>query len=244
MADQQSSVSQGRKTWQILALIGIGSLALGAAFFVLGPEQIVAYIEAASDWVEANLILSLLLFIIWAFVSQLVISPTGALTLLIGGYLLGGLAGIAYYAMTFVSGLVVYDGVRRGGSSWTLPDQVRGLSIEKLKRAARQEGLGLVATMRVIPFFPPPLVAIASGSLEISRRDFMIGTLTTAWIVPLIVSLFGSTMGSILDAANPDDRISNGMTIGLLLLTLAFSVFIALRLFRRLQAVPEGTSDG
>lgn len=243
MADQDLSKSESRKNWRVLIGILIGSVVLAAAFFALGPQQIVEYIEATSDWVESHFILSVCIFLLWAFVSQLLIAPTGALTLLIGGYLLGGSAGLGYYVMTVLSGLVVYDGVRRGGSNWTLPDQVRGLSIEKLKRAARQEGFGLVATMRVLPFFPPPLVAIVSGSLEISRRDFTIGTLTTAWIVPLIVALVGSTMGSILDAANPNDLMAGGVSFGLLLLALVFFVFIALRLFRRLQETTGDAQD-
>ena len=243
MADQQTSQAKGQKNWRILIGIVFGSIVLAIAFFALGPQQIVEYIEAASDWVENHILLSLAIFLIWAFVSQLLIAPTGALTLLIGGYLLGGSAGLAYYVMTFLSGLVVYDGVQRGGSSWALPDQVRGLSIEKLKKAARQEGLGLVATMRVLPFFPPPLVAMVSGSLEISRRDFIIGTLTTAWIVPLIVALVGSTMGSILDAANPKDLMAGGVSFGLLLLALVFSVFVAFRLFRRLQDTSDRAAN-
>lgn len=243
MADQEPTNAESRKSWLVLIGILLGSIALAFAFFTLGPQQIVEYVEATSDWVETHFVLSVCIFLLWAFLSQLLIAPTGALTLLIGGYLLGGAAGLGYYAMTVISGWVVYDGVRRGGSNWTLPDQVRGLSIEKLKKAARLEGFGLVATMRVLPFFPPPLVAIVSGSLEISRRHFTIGTVATAWIVPLIVALVGSTMGSILDAANPNDRMAGGVSFGLLLLALLFFVFIALRMFRRLQESSGGAQD-
>lgn len=211
---------------------------------MLGPQEIVARVEAASDWTQRYLILSFLVFLVWALVSQLFIAPTGALTLLLGGYLLGWPAGVAYAVMTVLSGLIVFDHVGRTGQANALPKSLQSLKLDRLSRAARQEGFGLVASMRVIPFFPPPLVAMASRILEINRRDFVLGTVATAWIVPVIVASVGGTMSSMLDATDPGEMMSGGVSAGILIIALLISVVVAFRVFLRMQAPAEGAQHG
>lgn len=244
VANEANTAAIGKKTWFVIAIIFIGSIALAGVFVVLGPEEIVRRLEAVSGWTQRYLIVSFLIFLVWAFVSQLFIAPTGALTLLIGGYLLGWPAGMAYAAMTLVSGVIVFDNVRRDGAGGALPAGLKSFKLDRLSDAARQEGLGLVASMRVIPFFPPPLVAMASRVLEINRRDFLIGTLATAWIVPVIVAAVGGTMSSLLDATDPGDLMSGGVSVAILVIALLVSVVAAFRVFRRLQAPAEEAPHG
>ncbi len=161
--------------------------------------------QLLGGWVHATPDPALLLAVFaWYFVSQLVILPSGTLSILATGALFGWPAGALYFLAMVLSGQFLHLLARqdRGAARRTLeralPEKLRhGLPWRLLERAEHRE-ITTTVMLRLLPVAPSAICPLVVGSIGGSSRALAMGTLLTGWIRPIALALVGQAAGQAL----------------------------------------------
>ena len=140
----------------------------------------------------------------WYFVSQLVILPSGTLSILVTGALFGWPAGAMYFLAMVLSGQLLHlfarqdRGAARQALERALPEKLRhGLLWRLLERAEHRE-VTTTVMLRLLPVAPSAICPLVVGSIGGSSRALAIGTALTGWIRPIALALVGQAAGQAL----------------------------------------------
>lgn len=231
-----------RRSLLMLGLaIVVASAMVAALLLGVGPAALIETLERLTSWIRANALLALLVLALWSFVSQLAAVPSGTLTMLAGGFLLGWPSAVAYFAAMVIAGQVVHAGARHGLNEPALRwiDRMHQrwptADIAAWTEAARREGIIVSAALRSLPFLPSAGGALVAGGLGVTGRDFLLGTLLAGWIRPLSFALIGASLSALTIAREPIDLTATGAGIAILVFAAAAPALAAARCFRRLR---------
>lgn len=240
--------AEARASWRgsnavLLALVGailLVSAAITGLWLIAGPVAVVQALEQAVAWIRAHPGASLAVLALWSFVIQLAPAPSGTLTMLAAGFLLGWPAALTYFAAMAVSGQLVHAGVRAGLGD--APERWIGMLQKRWPRsdmrqwsaAARREGVVVTAALRSLPFLPSAGAAIAAAGLGVSSRAFLQGTLLAGWIRPFAVVTIGAAMSSLAEASRPIDLTATGAGLAIIAIAIIGPGVAAARCLRRI----------
>ncbi|WP_375458660.1 TVP38/TMEM64 family protein [uncultured Enterovirga sp.] len=197
-----------------LLLLAIPLVASLAAYLVAGselwqPDAILARRDALKGVVEAQPLLSLVLFmaVYFAIISSAL--PVGPPMSLIAGFLFGRWVGTPAILLAATAGAVVVFGLARLSAQTSLADRVRarlGPIYETISADLRRNAFGYLLAMRLVPVFPFFAVNVAAGLFGLPLRTFVLATLIGRMPGTFVYVSLGEEIGrvtSIADLASP-----------------------------------------
>jgi uncharacterized membrane protein YdjX (TVP38/TMEM64 family) len=172
-----------KKKSLLARLAPLAVLAAGfAAFFALGGQQYLdleaaqALLQDMNDWVQANLWLAVLAYMVF-YALAVSISVPGALWFTIGsGFLFGPFlgTGVAVFGAT-VGATIIFLAARYAFADWAR-NKFPGY-IKKLQDGFKQDAFSYVMILRLIPALPFFGINIATAVLNVPVRAYFFGTL-------------------------------------------------------------------
>jgi uncharacterized membrane protein YdjX (TVP38/TMEM64 family) len=166
------------------------------------------------DWIAGHLLggwaeatpdpVLLLAVFVWFFVSQLVILPSGTLSILMTGALFGWWVGLLYYVAMFLSGQLLHllarqdRGAARQALARALPEKLRHGVLWRLMERAERRGIATTVMLRLLPIAPSAICPLIVGSIGGASGRLAVGTLLSGWARPVSIALVGQAAGHAL----------------------------------------------
>jgi uncharacterized membrane protein YdjX (TVP38/TMEM64 family) len=197
-----------------LLLLAIPIAASIAAYLVAGaeiwqPDAILARRDALKTAVEAQPLLSLVLFmaVYFAIISSAL--PVGPPMSLIAGFLFGRWVGTAAIMTAATAGAVVVFGLARLSAQTDVAERMRarlGPVYRTISEDLRRNAFGYLLAMRLVPIFPFFAVNVAAGLFGLPLRIFILATLIGRLPGTFVYVSLGEEIGRvsrIADLASP-----------------------------------------
>jgi len=196
--------------WPLVGLAGLSIVAIVIGAGWLNSGTVVRSLQLVQDWSAHHPAALLALYVVWSTAVQCIVVPTGSLTMIAGGYLLGYVAGPFYLGAMLLSGAIVHGlsgfpliaklverAARRGASSgvWAY---LAGFTQRMAKRP-----ILLSALLRLVPVLPSAGISFLARQFAVRGRDFFVGTLLTGWIRPVSYAALGASLPSIESLGSP-----------------------------------------
>jgi uncharacterized membrane protein YdjX (TVP38/TMEM64 family) len=190
-------------------LLPLGILLLGlVAFFALGGPQYLdadrarALLGDINGWVEENLILALLAYVIF-YTLAVSISVPGALWFTIGaGFLFGPIYGTGVAVIGATCGAtIIFLAARFAFADW-VREKFPGY-IAKLQDGFSRDAFSYILILRLIPALPFFGINIATALLNVPVRAFFFGTLFGVIPGAYVYATVGSTISRAADQGVP-----------------------------------------
>lgn len=200
---------------------------LGGIAAALNHEAVLNVVSATQEGGADVLTVTVVLFL-WYFASQLVIAPSGTITLIMGGVVLGPLAGVLYFVAMLMAGAILHTLARPGYREVErlVRRLVKGRSLRSftyaMMRQSRRSPISTTAALRLLPIVPSAGCALLAAAAGSDLRGFILGTVATGWIRPLAFAAFAEEVRRSLQAPSfqPEALIFNPV----LLITVFFLV--------------------
>ena len=234
MASSGAGANSGQaRRLGLLALVLLGVLSAAGIYWLTaggGAAWVAATVRALDAEVKANYLTALVIFSLLAFVLQLLVLPTGTITMLTGGFIFGApIAAFIYYVAQLFAAPLVFGASRLGFGRFA-DEKIGGLAerdksgrLAAILEIARSEGILAAIALRLAPVITSPLVPILAATAGISLKSLMIGSLLASWIRPLFWASVGATVHSVAQITNPSEILSK-VSLKPLLLAFAKSV--------------------
>ncbi len=233
--------------------VGLAALAVLALLSVAGIYWLTAAggagwvaetIRALDAQVKANYLVALVAFLCLAFVLQLLVLPTGTITMLAGGFLFGApiAAGLYYVAQLFAAPVVF--GAARLGFGRFADEKIGGLvqrdksgRLAAILEIARSEGVLAAVALRLAPVITSPVVPILAATAGIQLTSLMTGSVLASWIRPLFWASIGATVHSVAQITNPSEILQKVSLTPILLAFAAAALLFVLRIVLKARTV-------
>jgi uncharacterized membrane protein YdjX (TVP38/TMEM64 family) len=187
-------MSNGRKV-----IYGVGALVLLGALFFFG-RQAAQYVPRFAAWVDGLGFWGPLVFILGYALATVAFIP-GSLLTLAAGALFGLGRGTLYAFLGATLGASAAFLIARYGARKPIERKIAGnAKFEAIDRAVSQEGLKIVALLRLSPVFPFTLLNYALGLTQVKFRDYLLACLA---MLPgtLLYVYYGKAIGSVAAVA-------------------------------------------
>lgn len=210
MSERPSRRSQRRpglrvgRAVQVALVLALLSVSIG--LILLRPDLVA---ELQGELLQnPSLSIALLggLFVLFSL-SQVIILPSGTALLLATGALLGPISGVIYaIAMTATAPLVyltarAHPREARRVVIRSLPaGRWRKRLMATLRSMQKHPVLG-TAILRLMPVIPSAVTCLSAGALGVPLRGFLLGSVLTGPIRPVVISTLGYTAGAALTGA-------------------------------------------
>ena len=228
----------------LIVLACMALLSVVATLAVLSTIETAA-IEPAlvhlATWVEINPWTAAGLFLTWAIAANLIVIPSGSLTLVVAGFFAGAwIPALLWWGAQVVTAPIVHA---IGGRCIDPETVERWLghalprsSIDTLRIAARRESLLASTLLRLTPLLPGAPGAVIAAAVGIPRHTFTAGTLAVGWIRPLYFASLGAALPALQD---PSDllTIKTLLPLGLIFVLSALALGLRVWLDRRQRAL-------
>ncbi|MFM9942533.1 MAG: hypothetical protein ACKVP7_23895 [Hyphomicrobiaceae bacterium] len=246
MAASDPGASSGKaRRIGLLALLALGTLSAVGIYWLTaggGAAWVATTIRALDAEVKANFLTAIVIFSLLAFVLQLLVLPTGTITMLTGGFIFGApIAAFIYYvAQLFAAPLV--HGASRLGFGRFADEKIAGLAerdssgrLAGILHIARSEGVLAAVALRLAPVITSPLVPIIAATAGITLKSLMIGSVLASWIRPLFWASVGATVHSVAQITNPSDILAKVSLKPLLLAFAAAALLFVARIYLKMR---------
>lgn len=169
------------------------------------------FLVMALDRSAEHLFGALLVLFCICFVLFLTVMPLGTVTIIIAGYFLGPLAGVAQYVALVAASMVLYE-LGRDSDPERLGRRLADFpAITRVAGLARRRGILFTVSMRLVPVVPSAVASLGASYFSVSRRDFLTGTLLAGWCRPVGFALLG-TLGRFAPVCGIDPSIGGIFT--------------------------------
>lgn len=228
--------------WQRLAPLAVLVAGLAAFFALGGPqyldaEQAQTLLRQMDGWVQANLWLAVLAYIVF-YALAVSISVPGALWFTIGsGFLFGAIigTGVAVLGAT-IGATIIFLAARYAFADWVrakFPGYV-----EKLQDGFSRDAFTYIVILRLIPALPFFGINIATALLNVPVRAYFFGTLVGVIPGAYVYATVGATLKRAADSGIPS--FSALLTPELIGAMVAFAVLAILPLIYRRMTANKG----
>lgn len=228
----------------LLALVAMAlfSVAATAATLLFGDAtSIEVLLVEISIWVETNPATAIALFMLWALAANLIVIPSGSLTLVLAGFFVGAwVPALVWWSAQIITAPIVHTIGGRcidpGLVERWLGRALPRASIETLRIAARREALLSSVLLRLTPLLPGAPGAVIAAAIGIPTRTFTLGTFAVGWIRPLYFASLGAALPAL---QNPADlmTVKTLLPLGLLFGLSALALGARVWLDRRQRAL-------
>ena len=222
------------------AYLGIGllvALALAAHLAgwtdLLDPQVVLAKSQALQQLARAHPILAPLAFVAAYLAVAALALPAAALLSLLGGFLFGRWLGTVLVLVSATGGALIVFLLARSAIGEPLRRRA-GPLYEKISGNMRENAVGYLLFLRLVPLFPFFLVNLVAALFEIKTRTFVLTTFFGIAPATFIFVNFGREIGAV---SNPRDLLSPGIIVALSGLGLLALVPVA---YRRWRGEPAG----
>lgn len=212
----------------------IGLFLLAFIIFVIVDSTTTGYlrsgINTALQWIEANPVAGMFVFMLVYFVATVIFVPGSILTLA-AGFVFANAFGLG--VGLFLGTLAVFIGASAGAivsfllGRFLLRDWVKGLAgkyavFEALDIALAEKGLRIMTLLRLSPIIPFNAVNYIAGVTSISFLNYCIALFA---ILPgtILYVFLGASAGSLADSANSGDNMT--VTIVVIVVGAVFGIF-------------------
>lgn len=198
-------------------------VALLAAFFTTDLKNYASYTWLQDNYlilmafVEQNLILAVILYIVGYAVIVAASLPAATLVTLLGGFLFGWFFGTIFTVIGATVGATILFQVARTSFGEPLRKKVQPY-IGKMEKGFREDEFHYLMFLRLMPAFPFFVVNLVPAFLGVSLRMFVITTFIGIIPGTSIFNFIGSGLGDILasgEAFDPAKAASPEILIGL-----------------------------
>ena len=215
-------------------------IALTAAGFVLlrglGWDSLARHQTQLTDWVAANPVRSVTLFVVAYIMTAALSLPQGALLTVTGGFLFGTALGCTLSVTSATIGASILLVIVRSAFAQALHRNRHRIPQQVQTRLAR-DGFSYLLALRLVPLFPFWLVNLAAAVAGVRLAAFIPATFLGIAPASFVLSSIGSGIGSILaEGRTPDLSILFSPRILLPLLGLAGLSLLPILLRRRSDA--------
>lgn len=174
----ESGLSASRlRLWAALGLCAIGGLV--AALF---HQTVMDAALSMQPGLRGVAITAAILFL-WFLGSQLVLAPSGTISIVLGGVAVGPLAGVLYFAAMLTAGAAVQRLARPvpGQAERLIRHFAPGRPARRFARTAlrrmRRAPIAATAALRLVPVAPSAACALTLAAAGVSHRSLTVGTL-------------------------------------------------------------------
>lgn len=180
----------------LVALIGFFALGLHRYFTL---DALRDNRDALRTWVEADPVLAMAIFVA-AYAAAVAISFPGASILTIfGGFLFGLWPGTPLIVVAATIGATIVFFAAKTALGDMLSKKAGGFAA-RMEKGFREGELSYMFILRLAPVFPFWAVNIASGLMNVSLRNFLIGTFFGIIPGSFVYASIGAGAGATLDA--------------------------------------------
>ena len=185
-------------------LVGIFVAIAVAAHFsgvtdVFSPDVILAKRQAFQDLAAAHPVLAPLVFsAVYVSVAALAL-PVAAILSLLGGFLFGVWLGAALVLVSASAGALIVFLLARSAIGEPLRRKA-GPLYEKVATNMRENAVGYLLFMRLVPLFPFFLVNLVAALFDMTARNFILATFIGMAPATIIYVNFGSQIGTVASA--------------------------------------------
>ncbi len=190
----------------ILILVVLFFLSALSIYVLVQTPRLVVSFQNIYTTVHDNFILFTVLFCVWQLTIQLTAIPLGTVSFVFGCFLLGSKVSIVMTVLGIVLAIwPIYWIVDRlppvtdSGPLWRLSHRLKR-NLPTLSTELRRSGLLTSIALRLAPVFPGGIATASAALLGIPIRTYLIGTLLTAWIKPVVLAVSVVGMETIAEA--------------------------------------------
>lgn len=229
----------------LLALVVIGALSAAGIYWLTaggGASWVAATVRVLDAEVKANYLTAIAIFVFLAFVLQLLVLPTGTITMLTGGFLFGApIAAAIYYIAQLFAAPLVFGASRMGFGSFAdeklggIAERDKSGRLATILHLARSEGVLAAVALRLAPVITSPIVPILAATAGIRLQSLMLGSVLASWIRPLFWASIGATVHSVAQITNPSEILEKVSLKPLLLAFAAAALLFGARIYLKLR---------
>lgn len=190
--------------WLVYSAV-CAAAALGFALFRQDIYDAILAANALQGWALA---LALALLAGYFFVSQLVIIPSGTLSLILAGVVFGPVSGLLYFLAMLAAcpPAHAFGRLRPEEADAFLARHVRSdrhrMRMLRLLARIRSAPVALTAALRLAPVLPSAGCALLAGAAGVSLRGVMTGTVLAGWVRPVAIAVLGDQIWRIIREAD------------------------------------------
>ncbi|MGP1276139.1 MAG: VTT domain-containing protein [Caulobacterales bacterium] len=204
MAERRAARSVPLVRWGLYALICL----VAALVFIRFRQDIFDAILAANALEGWTLAGALAVLAVYFLISQLVIIPSGTLSLILAGVAFGPVTGLIYYAAMLLACPPVhaFGRLHPERADAFLERHVRSdnqrARVRRILSRVRAAPIALTAALRLVPVLPSAGSALLAGAAGISMKAALTGTLAAGWIRPVAIALAGDQIWRLMREAD------------------------------------------
>lgn len=173
-------------------VVAAASILIFAVWSMSQSSTACSMIADASHYVADRYMLIITLLMIWSFFLFLTVMPLGTATILLAGYFLGPIAGLAQFASLALASFILYENGRERDPARLERDLSLYPKLAGYAGLARRHGFWFSVLMRLVPVVPSAVASLAAAFFSVSRREFLLATLLAGWVRPVGFAVLGS----------------------------------------------------
>ena len=187
--------------YRILAALALCVLG-GAAAAVFHESVLDAALSTEPG--STGLAITAAILFAWFLGSQLVLAPSGTVSVVLGGVALGPLAGVLYFIAMVIAGVAVHSLARPAPREAErlvqrfAPGRFWRRHAYGAVRRIRHAPIQSTAALRLLPVAPSAACALIVTLAGASLKGMVAGTLATGWVRPLGFAIFGDQIWRVL----------------------------------------------
>jgi uncharacterized membrane protein YdjX (TVP38/TMEM64 family) len=173
-------------------LVAIVSVTALAGWNFLSPVSACDVAKPAVSAASDHLLVGLLLVFVCSSLLFLTVLPLGTATILIAGYLLGPVAGLAQYFAVILTSVILFE-VGRERDPEEIKRQLAAYpALSRLFETVGSRGLWVSCLLRLVPVVPSAVASLCASFIGLRRRDFILGTVLAGWVRPIGFACVGA----------------------------------------------------
>jgi uncharacterized membrane protein YdjX (TVP38/TMEM64 family) len=189
-----------KRLWPLLALLAAAGFVLTMGWHrYLTLEELAANREALRAFIDANMLLSVAIFIALYVATVALSLPGGAVLTIAGGFLFGWVFGGVAAIVGATIGACVAFLIARSALSDLVAARA-GPWLSRFRQGFQEDAFSYLLFLRLVPIFPFWLVNLAPGLLGVSFATYVAATILGIIPGTFAYSLAGNGLDSVIDA--------------------------------------------
>ena len=198
--DETTTISPLKRFLPLIVLAALAGLIISQGWHkYLSLEEIARNHETLTEYINANLILSLLAYMALYIIVVALSLPGGAPLTLAGGLLFGWQIGGPTTVVAATIGATILFLIAKTALGETLAARA-GPWLAKLRDGFKENALSYLLFLRLVPAFPFWLVNLAPAALGVPLKTYLLGTFFGIIPGTMAFSFVGAGLGSVITA--------------------------------------------